>query len=99
VRVVGVLKLYGRVKRYRLSISQIVTFVTILLFAFRTDFVEAQEYKWSSGIYSYFDNVEFGGSKLKAPQTNSSVKDKLGYGACDCFGSKHAEGVWYKRFY
>jgi hypothetical protein len=74
VRVVGVSKLDGRVKRYRSGISQIVTFVTILLLALRPDSVEAQEYKWSSGVYSYFDNVEFGGSKLKAPQTMSGIQ-------------------------
>jgi len=61
-------------KRNKLSFSQIVTFVTILFLLFSSDYIDAQEFKWSSGVYSYFDNVEFGGSQLKTPQTMSGVQ-------------------------
>ncbi|MDR1499647.1 MAG: hypothetical protein LBI58_01555, partial [Tannerellaceae bacterium] len=48
----------------------IILFITFLL---PLSGIYSQDIEWKAGLYSFFDNAEFGGSALQTPQTMAGV--------------------------
>jgi hypothetical protein len=47
--------------------------LTILIIFFLAFRGFSQEFQWKAGFFSFFDNIEFGGSSVKVPQTMAGV--------------------------
>jgi hypothetical protein len=48
-------------------------FILIILFSISAE-AQKQDFLWKANVYSFFDNIEFGQSKYKIPQTMSGIQ-------------------------